>query len=489
MNWQSILFYSLLLVLGGCAAWQPVPVPRYQASDAETAACARFYEAFDRQVDAAGVNDVQDARIGGFPHLRSSRFLASFRDDPVADRFPDWLVRLRRLGAEGESVELANLPSDKATWQALDVAGRAAAADRLAECGDRLLAADRDNPAALAMLQERARVADAYHDYQRVLGLYPLTALAVAAGVAELQASITADFAAASLPVRGELVDYVPADAETASIRDWYSDLSVDALGIPVLSATQRQQLFQRFAPIWRIDVAGPADRIGKPFWQGGAIEVDTSQPVVYEKLSHTRWRGQILLQLNYVMWLPARPLTGMFDLLGGHLDGVTWRVTLNPDGTPLLYDAMHNCGCYHMAFPRRQLSPRNVGGLWQEPLITPALAPVLQDNQRMRIRLQQGTHYLQRIEAVVAEGAGIEYATANYISLRSLPVSGNQRRSLFNEEGLVTGSERLERWLLWPMGVPEPGAMRQWGRHATAFVGKRHFDDPDLLQRYFRAE
>ena len=35
-------------------------------------------------------------------------------------------------------------------------------------------------------------------------------------------------------------------------------------------------------------------------------------------------------------------------------------------------------------------------------------------------------------------------------------------------------------------MGVPEPGAMRQWGRHATAFVGRRHFDDPDLLERYF---
>jgi hypothetical protein len=27
---------------------------------------------------------------------------------------------------------------------------------------------------------------------------------------------------------------------------------------------------------------------------------------------------------------------------------------------------------------------------------------------------------------------------------------------------------------------------MRQWGRHATAFVGRRHFDDPDLLERYF---
>ena len=27
---------------------------------------------------------------------------------------------------------------------------------------------------------------------------------------------------------------------------------------------------------------------------------------------------------------------------------------------------------------------------------------------------------------------------------------------------------------------------MRQWGKHATAFVGERHFDDADLLERRF---
>jgi hypothetical protein len=28
---------------------------------------------------------------------------------------------------------------------------------------------------------------------------------------------------------------------------------------------------------------------------------------------------------------------------------------------------------------------------------------------------------------------------------------------------------------------------MRQWGQHATAFVGERHFDEPTLIGRYFR--
>jgi hypothetical protein len=27
---------------------------------------------------------------------------------------------------------------------------------------------------------------------------------------------------------------------------------------------------------------------------------------------------------------------------------------------------------------------------------------------------------------------------------------------------------------------------MRQWGHHPTAFVGRRHFDDPYLIDRLF---
>jgi len=30
---------------------------------------------------------------------------------------------------------------------------------------------------------------------------------------------------------------------------------------------------------------------------------------------------------------------------------------------------------------------------------------------------------------------------------------------------------------------------MRQWGHHATAFVGRRHFDDPHLFEKTFDAK
>jgi hypothetical protein len=49
-----------------------------------------------------------------------------------------------------------------------------------------------------------------------------------------------------------------------------------------------------------------------------------------------------------------------------------------------------------------------------------------------------------------------------------------------------MPGTERGERYFFWPTGVESAGQMRQWGHHATAFVGRRHFDDPRLLDSYF---
>jgi hypothetical protein len=75
-----------------------------------------------------------------------------------------------------------------------------------------------------------------------------------------------------------------------------------------------------------------------------------------------------------------------------------------------------------------------------------------------------------------------------DYDELRSLPRPVG-RRSVFGEDGLIAGTERTERFLFWPMGIESAGAMRQWGRHATAFVGRRHFDDADLLERRFELD
>ena len=101
-------------------------------------------------------------------------------------------------------------------------------------------------------------------------------------------------------------------------------------------------------------------------------------------------------------------------------------------------------------------------------------------------LRIESATHYLAGVDIAKAEDSLVRYSLRPYDRLRSLPAPQGGRRSLFGADGLVAGTERLERFLFWPMGIASAGAMRQWGRHATAFVGRRHFDDPELIEQRF---
>jgi hypothetical protein len=227
-------------------------------------------------------------------------------------------------------------------------------------------------------------------------------------------------------------------------------------------------------------------DRIGTPYWNQEPLPgVDVIRPTVFQHISYARFDGNTLLQLNYVLWFPARSRTGRLDILGGRIDGITWRVTLGRNGRPLIFDAMHNCGCYHMFFPTEHVRLKAPRKRYEEPPLVPQ-ALTAKSVGRLVVRIAHRTHSIQRIFPLRQRLGGREYVLREYSELRSLPLPSGGRRSLFERSGLVAGTERRERWLLWPMGVAEPGSMRQWGNHATAFVGRRHFDDPQVIERYF---
>lgn len=215
-------------------------------------------------------------------------------------------------------------------------------------------------------------VDDDYRLLNRILGRYPISALAVLRGVERLRMDTFREFAKplSGLPVTGSLIRYGPpadgteeiAAEEVATIIAASAD---NPLRIPLPDERQRQRLFSAFAPVFEIDTVSNDDRIGAPFWGDAEYaEVDTGKPNVYQRISHVRYGAMTLLQLNYVVWFPARPRTHVFDLLGGRLDGINWRVTVGSDGRPLLFEAIHNCGCYHMFSPPRGygLSRRNAG-------------------------------------------------------------------------------------------------------------------------------
>jgi hypothetical protein len=105
-------------------------------------------------------------------------------------------------------------------------------------------------------------------------------------------------------------------------------------------------------------------------------------------------------------------------------------------------------------------------------------------------LRLSSGAHYLQRVYTrpakVARDVTERSYTLADYSELYSRQ-SAQGFRSLFDPDGFVPGTERGERFYLWPMGIRSPGAMRERGRQPTAFVGRRHFDDANLLDTLFQ--
>lgn len=462
---------AALLGLAGCANFGGVAAP--------VSACDAFYAELDQATEAAGVRDGGEQPIEGFPHLRITRLLASLKPQaPAGPEFDVWLRRLAALDLNARELELRNL-------------GRIAAAQltQLRACSADQVARDLNNATRREHLWQAARVEPDYSAAARVLGLYPLAVPFLRLGILKYNANVRDDFAQplTELPHGGKLTLWRPPavrdPAPPAVIARWLQQR--DALGVPVLTGQEWQALAAAHAPSWWVETEGDYDFPGAPVWRGAAPALDTTQPVTYFLPSFTRWQGRILPQLVYLVWFSARPPESSLDFYAGAFDGLVWRVTLDDSGAPLAYDTIHPCGCYHYYFPVADLRVQVPDSLWREPVLVPQInVPA----RNLAVRVAAGTHYIRRVvpDYAAFSAERREYQLRPYRELLSLPRAGGTRRSLFRPDGLLCGSERLERLWLWPSGVISPGAMRQWGRHATAFIGTRHFNDPDVLERVF---
>ena len=475
MRTVAILFAAVLA--GGCAVdpYARAPIRDHLQRSDDVGRCARLLRQVDERIDAAGVRDAGMPRVPGFPYLRVDRFSASL--GPVAGElrgagFAAWSELMAHADRQARSAELAN-------------AGQAEQAVAVDACRYALAVADGRE---LAALQAAAQVPDDYSTTLRALGLYPLTRLAFAAGIRDWQQRTREIFAVplAQLPQQGTLQRYVPLPSPP--------ELALPPRSVPfALPAPSRGQLVDwalRHAPVLEVDTVSDDDRIGALRWADGAapaIGVDTSEPVAHVRTAYTHFAGQARLQLVYAFWFPARPAERALDVLAGRLDGLIWRVTLDEGGVPLLYDSIHACGCYHLFFPTEAVAARSLPEALDEGLFAPQAAPRPAPGERVVLRVASRTHYLQRASVQPAGGgASAAYALLDDRGLLTLPWPGGGTRSAYDAAGFVPGTERAERWLFWPMGIASAGQMRQWGRHATAFVGRRHFDDARLLDRYF---
>ncbi len=481
------LAVTMALVLQGCATWQT------QEPDAIMAAgnCSSLFNEMDQIIQDYGVADAGTARIPGFPALRIDRFLAAFaHKNLTAEVYADWLERLRQLDMTARLIEWRNLPP--AARMPLEPYLRPNLETTVNACGHILAEQALFYPRQRSRLLAAIEPPDAYSTWQRFFGLYFLTRWAIVDGVWSGQQEILDLFSKTDQGpgLADRLVRYAPPVQDALGVDQVATILAQSArnpLKIPQPSKDQLTRLFASLAPVWVVDTASDNDRIGTvSIGAEDKTYIHSQTPVVYTLTSHARYGDQTLLQLNYLIWFPARTPERWLDIYAGRFDGLIWRVTLGMDGKPLAYDSIHACGCYYQIFPgegMQVVKPED----GSEPILSPKSIPALKPDERLTIRLTSGNHFIRSVTAERAVAGATAYNWLDYHALRSLPTPDNRRLSFFNKDGLVDGSERLERFLLWPMGVPNAGAMRQWGNHAIAFLGKRHFDDPHLIEKLMR--
>jgi hypothetical protein len=516
------------LAITGCASFVAPPPSDSADASAQVVACRDWYRVLDATTDSAGVRDAGATRVAGFAHLRVDRFTASLADDlrndtttssDYAARQAALVQRLVDLDLQGRAIEIANLPPQAIKQLGSfptnnqNAANAAAATERTAACSAVLANNDIESAPRMAALLPRLKVPDDYITAYRVAGAYAISRLPFAAGVRKLEAERLAVFASDAPPAIGvsrqryAIVVNTPtiSTLTTEQLRRMLTPPANDPLRIPSPSPAELAQLFAQFAPSFDIDIASNDDKPGTLAWASATsnasptLTLDTASPALYQHTATTRYGSHNLLQLVYTLWFPSRPIApgSKSDMLAGKLDGIVWRVTLSPDGTPLVYDSIHPCGCYHLFFPTPGVLPKPAPEAGIEWAFIPQTLPAISAQERIVVRIAPRTHYIDRVsvEPVTTASAGIALALHHYDTLRQLPyndatnnVASNTTatRSIFSPSGFIDGTDRGERFIFWPMGIARAGSMRQWGKHATAFVGRRHFDDAKLLQERF---
>lgn len=406
-------------------------------------------------------------RLAAMPWLRHNRLIthdiAVQRNDQSINGL---LQQMSSLAKQGLLLEIAMVPvSQIGRWQKqyqISVPVR----EFVQQCTAQLTNLQRKTPQKTLAKLKAIPPDNDYSNLARVAGLYPLATIPFRLGVINEQRQLAKGW--------GRVGD-----------KRWFKYQPPPRLH----GAATSQDLLSRHAPTWLVNSSTPANLLGSPFWQGEQLKVN-AQATTYAFVSEARWKQQPVTQLNYIIWFAERPSLKRLDWVAGQHDAVVFRVNLDQQGEVIAYDSIHLCGCWYRLFLPKSRPFSRSSHYWREPVLMQRVRLPAKSSSRMAIYLQADTHQIQYVvpaaEMVAADHLIV--ATKNYqlqpfSKLLKLPVKSGVR-AVFNNKGYVAGSERPERWLFWPMGVNNPGALRRFGDHAISFVGRRYFDDPRLLEK-----
>lgn len=465
---KVILTLLYVFAISGCSLNPQPPLAEKGGAGSCIAALTEL-----QQLSLSDVGIQQGELITGAPWLRSNRLVDYFRQQELtAEQLNDLLSNMSQLAATGLKHESRLLPAFRLKqWQhSFDISDPDSFID---DCSQKLVQQQIQTPDQTRQWLHGLPKDDDYQPLARIAGLYPVTSLLFKEGV-----------------IREH--NWLYQQPENLKNRDWITygppttpDAAPDihsvprnSLGIPSLTPALQQALLEYHAPLWQLPDNAPVNRPGKPYWDNDKLRVK-QQPVSFTYISHGIYQNRITLQLNYLIWFPERPPASRLDLVAGKHDAVLFRVHLTQTGDILAYDSIHLCGCwYSLILPKDQSYTVN-RGVYREPTFV-----LRTDRGRQSISLTADSHLLiasQRNEQPSSDSQ--QYRLEPFTDLLQLKTA-DSRRSVFNRQGFVPGSERPERWLFWPMGISNPGALRRPGDHAIRFVGHLHFDDPLILEK-----
>ena len=361
---------ALLLAAAGCAGPRTPFETHLASDDAAVRQCAAWYRALDARIDAAAVRDALYAGVPGFPYLRADALAAVLAGQAQGNEraMRAFVERLRRLDLEARRYELANLP--RGTLPAEP------ALRRTGDCGALLRDLD------LASAQARAALLAA--------AVIRTDESAPPSGACrEARRTVAA-------PVR---VRYAPPTGHRLSrstVAGLLARAQFDPLGRVELSPQEVLLVAATYAPSFEVAIGDDGDRFGRLRWRSRAPApaVDAAEPTVYVRAANAGDAARVRLRLVYTVWFPAGP--------------VAWRLTLSPEGEPLLYDAIHACGCPPRSFP---------------------LAPIAED-ERAVVSLASGVHAVERVTRVHGSDSLVRYTLRLHDELRSLERPDGTRAS-----------------------------------------------------------
>ena len=274
--------------------------------------------------------------------------------------------------------------------------------------------------------------------------------------------------------------------------------------------------LLTRFAPVV-VQEAPPADapyaesidQIGHvvaPDQQSVAVSTDFAAVYAYARRIYLQDAPHV--QLTYTFWYPEHPALKDGDPEAGHVEGVTFRVTLDQNDRPAFFETVYNCGCYHRLYPATDIESaarQAYGGVMQgkslaiersvahrKDLIVPNAVDVPQDaTAHPVLRVRAGWHGIVDVGFEENKDPDEPHHAANYRltpyeQLEQLRTPNGQLTSMFYSNGLVKGAQRKEGIYFTPAGMLSAGQPRQRGTQLILW-DDWDFDDAHLFEQALR--